>query len=329
MRLESVKELKESATQLVARQLIRAYSSLPDSSRELRFPPALGIHPSGKGDYQLAVHIRDKSYLSLIQPVLDLAREEIDVQITGNVYPQSIERQDYYKRPLCIGISISHSHWLARAGTLGCFVRKRGQSDLLILSNNHILANKNNAQIGDPIIQPAREDNGNQDTDEIASLEKFVSIRTEEMNFVDAAIALVKNAEVENPSELRGIGSLRGFYNKQELEDSEEFTVAKVGRKTGETWGRINALEVASFSMDYSNDLKNCRFNSVIAIEGTGNKAFSQPGDSGSIIVNKYGYAVALLFAGSDIGGKNNCGLTYAIPIDLVLDELEIELALT
>jgi hypothetical protein len=37
---------------------------------------------------------------------------------------------------------------------------------------------------------------------------------------------------------------------------------------------------------------------------------------------------VALLFAGSDQGGANGQGLTYANPIQTVLDSLSLELAL-
>jgi hypothetical protein len=37
--------------------------------------------------------------------------------------------------------------------------------------------------------------------------------------------------------------------------------------------------------------------------------------------------AVGLLFAGSDQGGANGQGLTYANPIRLVLDALKVDLA--
>ncbi|MBH8563830.1 hypothetical protein I8748_16805 [Nostoc sp. CENA67] len=262
-----------------------------------------------------------------------MAKGEINVQITGPVYPQTLVKQ-HYKRPLCIGISISHSDPLAGTGTLGCFVRKRGESELLILSNNHVLANTNNAQIGDAIIQPAREDDGKEDTDQIASLKEFVPLKTGEMNFIDAATATVKNTAVGQISELSGICSLKGFYNQQEFEnvvddDSHEFMVAKVGRRTGLTWGQIIDYDMDYVPVPYNRELNNCIFNNLITIEGNGNKAFSRRGDSGSIIVDQDGYAIGLLFAGTDMGGGNGCGITYAIPISEVLKELDLELALT
>ncbi|MBR8836924.1 MAG: hypothetical protein DSM106950_23695 [Stigonema ocellatum SAG 48.90 = DSM 106950] len=332
MRLERVKELKERASKQVVEKLIRPYSSSPYRNETLPVFPSLGIHLSDKRDYKLAVHIRDESDIDLIQPVLDTVPQgEVDIRITGSVVPQSFGKQDH-RRPLCVGVSISHFDPLAQTGTLGCFVRKCGQSELLILSNSHVLANINQAKIGDAIIQPAREDEGKEDTDQIGCLKEFVPLKHKENNFVDAALATVNNNYVENPSQLSNNISLRGFYDEQELnnamDDCREFVVSKVGRTTGVTWGKVIASEMDCIPLNYSNDLKGCIFNNIIAIEGNGDKAFSRRGDSGSIIVNQDGYAVALLFAGTEIGGRNKCGLTYAIPIYKVLKELDIELVL-
>ena len=326
MLIESVRELKKIATRQLAKSLIRPYSaSITNTSTSWLSPPALGIHLCGKGVSKLAIHILDKSYIELIQPVVDIAREEVDVQITGQVYPLSFARDCHHKRPISIGMSISHFDLLAHAGTLGCFVKKREQSELLILSNNHILANVNKAQIGDLIIQPAREDGGS-DTDLIAVLEDFVPLTNDKINFVDAAVARVKNIDdVGNLSELSGIGLLRGFYDQEQVIQlfEDKCMVSKIGRKTGLTRGTIETIELDPI-VPYNNQLKNCKFDNIISIEGTANKAFSQPGDSGSIILDEHGYAVALLFAGTPMGGTNNAGLTYAIPIDVVLKELDI-----
>lgn len=327
MLIESVRELKKIAKGKLARSLIRPYSaSTTNTSISWLSPPALGIHLCGKGVYKLAIHILDKSYIELIQPVVDLARGEVNVQITGQAYPLSFGR-NYHQRPISIGMSISHFDLLAPAGTLGCFVKKREQSELLILSNNHILANDNNAEIGDLIIQPAREDGGS-DTDLIAALEDFVPLENDKINFVDAAVARVKNInDVGNLFELSGIGLLRGFYDQEQVIRlvEDQCMVSKIGRKTGLTKGTIESIELEPI-ISYNKQLKNCKFDNIISIEGIANKAFSQPGDSGSIILDEHGYAIALLFAGTPMGGTNNAGLTYAIPIDLVLRELDIYL---
>jgi hypothetical protein len=70
----------------------------------------------------------------------------------------------------------------------------------------------------------------------------------------------------------------------------------------------------------------NLRFDNQIEIESVGNQAFSDGGDSGSLIVNASAEAVALLFAGSDVGGSNGLGLTYANPVHRVLRDLKATL---
>jgi hypothetical protein len=53
-----------------------------------------------------------------------------------------------------------------------------------------------------------------------------------------------------------------------------------------------------------------------------GGQAFSDGGDSGSLIVNSEMYAAALLFAGTENGP------TFANPIGAVLDQLDADLLL-
>ncbi len=67
-----------------------------------------------------------------------------------------------------------------------------------ILSNNHVLANTNAAQSGDPILQPGPYDGGTDPTDRIAALSRWVPITLEpptprslHRNVVDAAIASI------------------------------------------------------------------------------------------------------------------------------------------
>ena len=74
-------------------------------------------------------------------------------------------------RPARPGVSIGH--FQITAGTFGCLVSKNGER--LILSNNHVLANSNNAQVGDPVWQPGRADGGTS-ADQIGALAEFVPI---------------------------------------------------------------------------------------------------------------------------------------------------------
>jgi len=108
-----------------------------------------------------------------------------------------------------------------------------------------------------------------------------------------------------------------------ELVDEGE-AVYKSGRTTGPTKGRITAFDLDNVVVNY--DIGNLRFDGQIEIEGTGQKPFSDGGDSGSLIVNAGSQAIALLFAGSDTGGRNNLGLTFANPIHRVLKDLKASL---
>jgi hypothetical protein len=77
-------------------------------------------------------------------------------------------------RPIPCGISVGH--YKVTAGTLGCIVTDRTTGEKYILSNNHVLANCNDALIGDPILQPASMDGGNNPADVIARLERFIAL---------------------------------------------------------------------------------------------------------------------------------------------------------
>lgn len=325
MHLESVRELKVEANQLIEK--IIKESVVPQSSskkHDLWNGIGLGIHPTGKKDnYKLAIHANHRSDLALIEKIKYLAKGEVDIRITGNVYPQNSVRS-YYKRPLSIGLSISRTHPIS-AGTLGCFVHKRGQADLLILSCNHVLANTNNAHIGDPIIQPAVEDDGKSETECIANLYEFIQLREDQPNLADAAIAKVNDhIEIEKLCPFYENNLLQPFWQKEGLEEIRHSVVAKFGRSTKLTFGIVNAFEMER-KVPYGNNGNpiTVTFPNLTAIEGLDNKPFSKGGDSGSIIVNIEGEPIGLLFAGTE-GDKP---ISYANPIELVCQELNIELA--
>jgi hypothetical protein len=105
----------------------------------------------------------------------DLAPKEIkgfktDVVEIGKVRALGSDTKKKY-RPALGGISIGH--YSITAGTLGCIVRKG--SERFILSNNHVLANENNAKLGDPIIQPGAHDGGTLN-DKLTVLYQFIPI---------------------------------------------------------------------------------------------------------------------------------------------------------
>ena len=66
------------------------------------------------------------------------------------------------------GVSIGH--YAITAGTPGAFVKDKTTAETLILSNNHVMANSNDASIGDAILQPGPADGGKSPQDRIAAL---------------------------------------------------------------------------------------------------------------------------------------------------------------
>jgi hypothetical protein len=237
-------------------------------------------------------------------------------------------------RPAPGGVSIGHKD--ITAGTLGV-VLESGFDELVILSNNHILANSNAARIGDEILQPGPYDGGKLSTDQIATLEKYVPIKFNqssscpvaegvasfgnslaglvsssrrlsvetEYNLVDAAIALPLDSRDVAKNVLQ-IGSIAG--SRPALLG---MPVRKYGRTTDYTEDVVNAIH-ATVDVSYGGG-NVARFEEQI-VSG----AMSAGGDSGSLIVHRDSQdAVGLLFAGS-------ASTTIYSPIDYVLDELEL-----
>jgi hypothetical protein len=222
-------------------------------------------------------------------------------------------------RPAPGGVSIGHHE--ITAGTLGCLVKKNGE--MFILSNNHVLANSNNAQVGDPILQPGPYDGGLFPNDHIADLTQFVPITFIESpsdcpaartvvdllntisnilgsdarlrviseqvtdNLVDAAIARpIRVEDVSN--EILEIGTIGGTA-VGEL----GMAVKKSGRTTGLTTGEILQVDVSANVQYGQNQI--ARFTDQLMAG-----PMSQGGDSGSAVLDENNQLVGLLFAGSD-----------------------------
>jgi hypothetical protein len=138
---------------------------------------------------------------------------------------------------------------------------------------------------------------------------------------VDAALGSLTEGIAHNHRNLTGLGKLAGLGD---VFLEEGAAVAKVGRTTGTTHGRVTAFEMDNVVAAYG--IGNLRFDQQVEMESAGEGPFDRGGDSGSLIVDAERKAVALLFAGSDVGGANGQGLTYANPLRSVLEELEIDL---
>jgi hypothetical protein len=331
MELASVRELKAVLAQSVLAPLTEeasprtfalAAGPLEQVNRPLR-SIALGVAVRGANDFRLAVRYqrRELEQSRELETIRKRAKGEADVRYIGRVMKSAATPWAQQRhRPLRIGTSVGH--FKITAGTVGGFVTPRGGGDPLLLSNNHVLADENRGRIGDAILQPGAFDGGKNPADLIATLAKMVKLKKTGTNFVDCALGALKAGVRFNHRAIRGLGNLKGV-GSEFLDTGTE--VAKLGRTTGLTRGRVTAFELDNVVVGY--DLGNLRFDNQVEIEGTAKDSpFSRGGDSGSLIVDADRRAIALLFAGGEVGGSNGQGLTYANPIRAVLDALEVDL---
>jgi len=169
-------------------------------------------------------------------------------------------------------------------------------SKYYILSNNHVLANSNAGNPGDPILQPGPYDGGADPTDRIATLSRFVPIMFEpplprflHRNVVDAAIAEARIEDIDRSIYWNGV--VRGWKTKAQV--NVGMPIKKTGRTTNLTVGRVVAIN-ATVDVGYGGG-KVARFTDQIITT-----PMSAGGDSGSLILSaEDNQAVGLLFAGS------------------------------
>jgi hypothetical protein len=263
-----------------------------------------------------------------------------DVIQVGDLRPLLTRTERW--RPAPGGVSLGH--YQITAGTFGAVVRDRATGTRLILSNNHVLANSNNAQIGDAILQPGAYDGGTVAQDTIAHLERFCPIQfgttpstcsvasgyaavgnavgrllgshhhlavtridAQAINQADAAVARpVDDTAITN--EILEIGTVSGTSPAQ-----LGMQVRKSGRTTAFTTGQIDVVD-ATVSVSYDAGRTATFEGQLVA------GPMSQGGDSGSLVVAADSLtAVGLLFAGSD-------QTTIFNPIQAVLDCLLVDI---
>ncbi|MGE0145250.1 MAG: hypothetical protein AB7I19_18415 [Planctomycetota bacterium] len=248
--------------------------------------------------------------------------DDVPIQLvtTGVIEAQSSNRSKF--RPAPAGVSVGH--YAITAGTIGGWTRGNGarSNRLLMLSNNHVLANSNRGKNGDAILQPGKADGGVNPRDRIAILERFVPIAfgSGKVNYVDCATGwcwpkLVRRDWVYH------VGSTPKYFKcaAATVEPSVNRIVGKSGRTTNLTQGRITATGV-SINVNFG-AAGVAHFRDQFAVRSTGRTDFSAGGDSGSFVWtwDSRRCPVGLLFAG---GG----GTTFCNRMSRVLKALDIRL---
>lgn len=268
------------------------------------------------GELSLKVYVVEKLPEFRLEKVTiipkDFAGFAVDVEPVGKMV---LRRNTLYLRPTPGGISVSRTDQIA-AGTFGCLVRSKTNSQIYILSNNHVLANENKGNKGkDEILQPGRLDGG-RPGDIIGLLHDFHHVEADGKypNKVDAAI-VKPSSDTDVKSEILGIGIPMGITRSIRY-----MLVKKSGRTTQVTQGVITDIDAA---MMIEFDGGKALFTDQILIHGVGRQptAFSRPGDSGSAILEaSTNFVCGLLFAGSE-----EYDVTLANKMESVIGELNVE----
>ena len=293
------------------------------SAALLRLPgvvgTAVGLLPNGKPGLKVLLASPEVRGLpSALEGIPVVA------QVTGMLvaFSDPTKRQ----RPAPMGFSVGHP--AITAGSIGARVAD-GSGNVYVLSNNHVLANSNDASIGDAALQPGPYDGGTAPADQIGTLAAFNTIDfSGGDNTIDAAIARSTTSDLGNATPTDdGYGApsatIFGDANGDHVFDDEAallgLNVQKYGRTTKLTHGQItgiNATVTVCYEVFFGFCINAARFVDQLVIEpGT----FSGGGDSGSLIVtdNDQKNPVALLFAGSSTQ-------TIANRIDLVLNQFGV-----
>ena len=193
-------------------------------------------------------------------------------------------------RPVKGGSSISHIE-SDIPGTAGGTVKLNKKK--FILTTNHVAALVNEAELNDPIIQPAKADGGKSE-DVIGYLEDFTFIDFSRgvINELDAALISPINDKMFSES-IINVGKVKG------VEEADlGIQVQKSGRTTGLTSGHIIQIGVLAVVV-YPGD-RSAIFKDQILVIGTGARKFIAYGDSGSFVINPdTKRVVGLTFAGS------------------------------
>ncbi|MGC2402985.1 MAG: hypothetical protein WA510_24570, partial [Acidobacteriaceae bacterium] len=218
-------------------------------------------------------------------------------------------------------------------GTLGAVVNDRS-GNLYVLSNNHVLAESDQARAGDTVVQPALVDlNCNpQAGHTVGALRYVVPLKSAQTN-VDAALAAATPA-VDGTGGILQLGpSLNGTLapgapaggTGETLTAGllNQLHVVKSGRTTGLTCSTVNTVNL-SVEIDYYYDCAESQpyytktYSNQIGMPGA---SFADSGDSGALVLDAgNAQPLGLLFAtGANDSGQ---GFSVANPIQDVLNEL-------
>ena len=271
-----------------------------------KYPISYGTIPDRMGDYPV-----ETVYIGEITP--------LNTQPVGVVDEFRTRRY----RPAVGGISVGDLR--AGAGTLGGVIRDKTTGQKYIISNNHVLAGSDStrypvAKVGDTIIQPGQSDGGTKSTDPVATLSRWVPFNTQGNNLVDAALA-VPIVQAYAYTYMLESSRLDVFRTGPSKSAANNTVVKKYSRTSSFDWGRIIGIDV-TIDVSFGGNLGDVRFTDQIRAE-----IRTQPGDSGSLLLDEDNNVVGLLFASGSFGTLGICNKIRNVEAMLEGSDLKLEFA--
>jgi hypothetical protein len=226
------------------------------------------------------------------------------------------------QRPAMGGDSVSH--YRGSAATLGCLVQDKESPPNIYVLGDLLGLWESDANEGDAIVQPGRADGGQRVNDTIATLSKWTTVQHNPDaadDNVSAAIAKVLDTGAVSP-EIRDIGMIKG------VAEAQRGASVRLRGRNGVKTGRVVQLNAQDRILGFPY----AAIKGGVSSSGGGSAGFSipfgglilttrmvEPGDSGAILLDEYGWAIGLAVGGNDFE-------SLFIPIRRVLDAFSVEL---
>lgn len=231
-------------------------------------------------------------------------------------------------RPVPIGVStgVSYPGGNCNGGTIACRLRgflPDGTPAVFLLSCNHVLAGVNLAPLQSHVLQPAKVDNGCFEdlSTGLGNLTAFKQLQFGGLvNRCDVAIVVTDESLVGNSTPADGYGTPSSVV----LNPTVGMLVQKYGRTTKRTYGRITGVNTTVVIMYSAGSVL---FTGQITVANRApSSVFTQPGDSGSLMVSDPGRnPVGLLMAGNSTGTVGICNRFADVLEGLNLYQLTID----
>jgi hypothetical protein len=219
-------------------------------------------------------------------------------------------------RPARPGFNISHRS--GGSGTLGCVVRSLDTGERLGLSCGHVIARSGRASRGDPVFVPSLEEAQANDLLDSAPFGVLESVGQISFDLERAATNVdAATVRPNTPTALDNRLALLDVRPSGVLQDAPiGLPVQKVGFVSEKTFGAVIAQH-AILGLPFVDE--GGRTRTVWFTDLLGVTSFTQPGDSGALVMDLQGQAVGLHMASAE-------GMSVCAPIQRVLDSMRCTL---